>query len=269
MEVFSVNNTEQWNEAAGSFQDSYSRGLNQYDKQLLNFLNENNMVFPGAKIIDIGCGVGKYGAELLRQGCEVTLTDISPKMTQQAEANLEQISEDCWEVYTRDFDDIPLDDPMFGLGYHLSMSTVSPAIHDFESVKKMTDISKAWCFVSRFSKFSPASRDALMKSAGVSPAPIMERISDDVANMIQCVSRAGYLPMVKYVPYPWEDLRTPEEEIRYILSRYDFPDTDPEFVRARLQRAIPDFLDEDGLFHDAVITQVAWIYWNKNLPENG
>ena len=243
MEVFSVNNTEQWNEAAGSFQDSYSRGLNQYDKQLLNFLNENNMVFPGAKIIDIGCGVGKYGAELLRQGCEVTLTDISPKMTQQAEANLEQISEDCWEVYTRDFDDIPLDDPMFGLGYHLSMSTVSPAIHDFESVKKMTDISKAWCFVSRFSKFSPASRDALMKSA--------------------------YLPMVKYVPYPWEDLRTPEEEIRYILSRYDFPDTDPEFVRARLQRAIPDFLDEDGLFHDAVITQVAWIYWNKNLPENG
>ena len=27
MEVFSVNNTEHWNEAAGSFQDSYSRGL--------------------------------------------------------------------------------------------------------------------------------------------------------------------------------------------------------------------------------------------------
>ena len=149
------------------------------------------------------------------------------------------------------------------------MSTVSPAIHDFESVKKMTDISNAWCFVSRFSKFSPAARDALMKSAGVTPEPIMERISDDVANMIQCVSRAGYLPMVKYVPYPWEDLRSPEEEIRYILSRYEFPDTDPEFVKARLLRAIPDFLDEDGLFHDAVIAQVAWIYWNKNLPENG
>ena len=48
-----------------------------------------------------------------------------------------------------------------------------------------------------------------------------------------------------------------------------FPDTDPEFVKARLLRAIPDFLDEDGLFHDAVIAQVAWIYWNKNLPENG
>ena len=269
MEVFSVNNSEHWDEAAGSFQDSYRRGLNQYDKQLLNFLNENNMVFPGAKVIDIGCGVGKYGAELLRQGCEITLMDIAPKMTEQAEANLEQISDECWEVHTRDFDTVALDDPMFGLGYHLSMSTVSPAIHAFESVKKMTDISNAWCFVSRFSKFSPAARDALMKSAGVTPEPIMERISDDVANMIQCVSRAGYLPMVKDVPYPWEDLRSPEEEIRYILSRYEFPDTDPEFVKARLLRAIPDFLDEDGLFHDAVIAQVAWIYWNKNLPENG
>ena len=143
MEVFSVNNSEHWDEAAGSFQDSYRRGLNQYDKQLLNFLNENNMVFPGAKVIDIGCGVGKYGAELLRQGCEITLMDIAPKMTEQAEANLEQISDECWEVHTRDFDTVALDDPMFGLGYHLSMSTVSPAIHDFESVKKMTDISNA------------------------------------------------------------------------------------------------------------------------------
>ena len=57
-----MNNSEHWDEAAGSFQDSYRRGLNQYDKQLLNFLNENNMVFPGAKVIDIGCHELQSGA---------------------------------------------------------------------------------------------------------------------------------------------------------------------------------------------------------------
>ena len=261
--------TEQWNRVADSFQDSFCRGLNEYDTKLLDFLSDNGMVFPGSSIIDIGCGVGKYGRALAKYGCEVTLTDISEKMTSRAEENLEAAGLDGWSVHTRDFEEIPLDDPMFGLGFNLSMSTMSPAIYDFDTVKKMTDISNSWCFISRFSRWNQEMRDRLFDKAGVSTAPAMEKLSDDIANIIQCVSRVGYLPMVKYVPYLWEDVRSPEEEIQYLLSRYDFPDQEEEEVSMKLRSVISDFLDEDGLFHDIVSTQVAWIYWNKDLPENG
>lgn len=264
-----MNNTDHWDRAAESFQRSYCRGLNDYDRQLLDFLKENDMVYPGARVIDIGCGVGKYGAALAAEGCEVTLTDISEAMTEHARANLQELEDSCWEVHARNFEEIPLDDPMFGLGFHLSMSTVSPAIHDYDTIKKMTDISNAWCFVSRFSRFTASARDRLMEHAGVRNEPVMEKVSEDVANIIQCVSRAGYLPMVKYVPYLWQDLRTPEEQAAYLLRRYQFPDQDPEEVRRKILHSISGLLDDDGMFHDAVQAQVAWIYWNKNLPENG
>lgn len=264
-----MNNTEHWNQAADSFQCSYRRGLNDYDRHLLEFLKDHGMVYPGAQIIDIGCGVGKYGAALAAEGCEVTLCDISEAMIDHAKANLQDLEDSCWVAQVRDFDEIPLDDPLFGLGFHLAMSTVSPAIHDYDTVKKMSDISNAWCFVSRFARFSASARDRLIEYAGVLHEPVMDKISEDVANIIQCVSRAGYLPMVKYVPYLWEDLRTPEDQVNYLLRRYRFPDQDPEDIREKLLRAISGFLDEDGYFHDAVQTQVAWIYWNKNLPENG
>ena len=261
--------TEQWDRVSDSFQESFCRGLNEYDTKLIEFLKENEMIFPGSSVIDIGCGVGKYGNVLAKCGCEVTLTDISEEMTLRAQENLEASGSECWSVYTRDFEEIPLDDPMFGLGFNLSMSTMSPAVYNFDTIKKMTDISNSWCFVSRFSRWNQEMRDRLFDKAGVVTASSMDKLSDDIANIIQCVSRAGYLPMVKYIPYVWEDVRTPDEEIRYLLNRYDFPDQDMAEVESKLRSAISELLDEDGMFHDIIHTQTAWIYWNKDLPENG
>lgn len=261
--------TEQWDRVSDSFQESYCRGLNEYDTKLIEFLKDNEMIFPGSSVIDIGCGVGKYGNVLAQYGCEVTLTDISEAMISRAEANLNSSGAEGWSAYARDFEEIPLDDPMFGLGFNLSMSTMSPAVYNYDTIKKMTDISNKWCFVSRFSRWNQEMRDRLFDKAGVIPGSTMDKLSEDIANIIQCVSRVGYLPMVKYIPYVWEDIRSPEEEIHYLLERYDFPEQEKDDVAEKLRLAITDLLDEDGMFHDIVNTQTAWIYWNKDLTENG
>jgi len=36
-----------------------------------------SLIGPGRKILDAGCGAGRYSIELARRGCEVTLLDIS------------------------------------------------------------------------------------------------------------------------------------------------------------------------------------------------
>jgi 2-polyprenyl-3-methyl-5-hydroxy-6-metoxy-1,4-benzoquinol methylase len=43
----------------------------------LDFLARTRLLKPGDKVLEIGCGIGTVVAELARQGCEVTGTDIS------------------------------------------------------------------------------------------------------------------------------------------------------------------------------------------------
>ena len=82
------NTRETWDRAAGDYQDVFRLGLNDYNASLLHFWQEEGMLFPGARVIDIGCGVGKYGTYLAELGCDVTLTDISGEMLRHAKGNM-------------------------------------------------------------------------------------------------------------------------------------------------------------------------------------
>ena len=72
--------SEKWDARAGQYQESFENGANDYNRRLLDFLDARCGLGAGLRVLDIGCGVGKYGAMLLRLGCVVTLTDISPEM---------------------------------------------------------------------------------------------------------------------------------------------------------------------------------------------
>ena len=68
-----------WDEAAADYQRVFRMGLNDYNRQLLEFFTSNGLLHPGCSVLDIGCGVGKYGTYFAELGCSVTLTDISPR----------------------------------------------------------------------------------------------------------------------------------------------------------------------------------------------
>ena len=52
---------EQWDAAAKDYQRVAKLGLNEYNSRLLRFWGEKGMIFPGARVLDIGCGVGRIG----------------------------------------------------------------------------------------------------------------------------------------------------------------------------------------------------------------
>ena len=67
-----------WDRLAGDYQRVFESGISEYNRRLLDFLLSSGMLYPGCKVLDVGCGVGKYGTYFAALGCEVTLTDISP-----------------------------------------------------------------------------------------------------------------------------------------------------------------------------------------------
>jgi SAM-dependent methyltransferase len=218
------------------------------------------MLFPGARVIDIGCGVGKYGTYLAELGYDVTLTDISGEMLRHAGENMAKYSTP-WAVYRCDFNEATGKEPVFADGFDLAISTMSPAIHDAETVKKMSAMTRGWCFLARFYDWEQPFRDQLMKELGLVPRRAFDDLHADCASMIRAVSAAGYVPLTRYVDYNWADPRTPEQMADYMGRTYFVGDENREELIQKTLRLAERHAGADGNVIDNVNTRVAWIYW--------
>ena len=251
---------EKWDRAAKDYQDVYLLGLNDYNASLLRFWLEEGMLFPGARVIDIGCGVGKYGTYLAGLGCDVTLTDISSEMLRHAEANMTKFTTP-WALYCCDFNEVTGREPVFAGGFDLSISTMSPAVHDVDTVKTMSAMTRGWCFLARFYDWEQPYRDGLIRELGLEPRQVFSDLKSDCSDMLRAVCEAGFVPRIKYVDYNWDDPRTPEQMADYMLRRYFTEDENRGELYRESLRIARQHAGTDGFVTDNVKTKVAWIYW--------
>ena len=254
------NTQENWDKAAGNYQDVFRLSLNDYNASLLRFWQEEGMLFPGARVIDIGCGVGKYGTYLAELGYDVTLTDISGEMLRHAESNMAKYKTP-WAVYRCDFNEATGTEPVFEKGFDLAISTMSPAIHDAATVKKMSAMTRGRCFLARFYDWAQPYRDRLMRELGMEPRRVFDDLQGDCAAMIQAVREAGFVPQVRYVDYNWSDPRTPEQMADYMDRTYFAEDKNRDALTRETLRLAKQHANAEGKVIDNVNTRVAWIWW--------
>ncbi len=257
------NTRENWDAAAGDFQAVFRLGLNEYNAMLLRFWQEEGMLFPKARVIDIGCGVGKYGTYLAELGYDVTLTDISEKMLEHARENMAKFRTP-WTVYCCDFHKATGREPVFAGGFDLAISTMSPAVCDVVTVRKMSGMTRGWCFLACFYDCEQPLRDALIRELGLDKRQISRDWKENCASLLQAVTEAGCTPCARVVDYNWEDRRTPEQMRETMLRRF-FSEEKRDAVSGELLRLIRAHAGEDGTVLDAVNAKVKWIWWK---PEN-
>lgn len=251
-----------WDKDAGDYQRVFQGGMNEYNRKLMDFLIENRMLRPGCRVIDVGCGVGKYGTYFAALGCDVTLTDISSQMLRRAEENMRPFSVP-WRTLQCDFNTISPDDAAFAGGFDLAISTMSPAIHDLETVQKLSAITHGWCFVTNFVSWQQPLRDKFYTALGLDPSESMVGSREDMDTLISAVSAAGYEPQLRCVPYDWLDIRSPREAAEYLIKRHSAMDEQDEDLLAKAEAVAAGLCNGRGEFEDAVHTQVAWLYWRS------
>ncbi len=252
--------TEKWNRVAHDYQKVCAQGGNDYNDKLIAFLLNEGMLHPGCRVLDLGCGVGKYDRVFASLGCDVTLADISPKMLEFAEKNMAEF-ETPWRTLLCDFDEMSAEEAAPNDRYELSISTMSPAVHSVETVRKFAAITDGWCFIAAFSQWSEPDRDELFKRMGVQRQTFNGNAREECGELIGCVSAAGFTPQVKYVDYCWSDERSVDDTVRYMLERYFSPTEQTIELRESLRSAVSE-LAQNGVFTDRVNTKVAWIYWS-------
>lgn len=255
-----MNSKEKWNDAASDYQTVFRNGMNDYSRSMMTFLTEQNMVQPGCRVLDVGCGVGKYGTYFAAMGCDVTLTDLSSGMLEMAKQNMARFSTP-FSTLECDFTEVSADHPVFARGFDLSISTMCPAIHDVETVRKLSSMTHGWCFITHFTNWEEPIRKAFFDRLGVAPQEDMNHFRDHIDRLYAAVAEAGYEPHICHVPYGWSDNRTAEEAATHLLKRLD----DVEITEALRQKAIDaaaSLCNADNVFVDSVETTVAWVWWN-------
>jgi len=250
---------QKWNESAAEYQRVFRLGLSDYNRELLAFLVDEGLLRPGCRVIDIGCGVGKYGTYFAAMGCDVTLTDISSGMLELARANMAAF-DTPWATLECDFQTVDPAHPVLRDGFDLAISTMCPAIGDVESVKKISGMVRGGCFITHFTAWEEPLRKKFFEKLGIGPEENMNRFSYHIDALVEAVKEAGYRPQIRHVPYGWCDERSAEETADYLLGRIENLTVTAE-LRERAVAAARELCDERGVFADAVNTTVAWVWW--------
>ncbi len=250
-----------WDSAAANYQNVFDLGINEYNANQLRFWRERGMITLPCRVLDIGCGVGKYGVYLAQLGCDVTLIDISEKMIEQVRCNMAQL-DTPWRAQCCDFDAVTGTEDIFAQGFDFAISTMSPAVHDAATVRKMSRMTHGWCFITRFYEWHQPFRDSLMTAVGLAPHPAFERdLEADCAEMISAVKEAGYAPEADCVDYCWADRRTVDEIADYMRRNYFSQEPDADVLHERLRAHLRGICCNDGTVSDGVNTKVMRIYW--------
>jgi len=243
-----------WDRAADNYQQVFDLGISEYNLSVLEFIGAKGHIFASSRILDIGCGVGKYGAYLSALGCRAALNDISPRMLDYARENLKAYPET--EFFCSDFAEEGLDSCEGS--FELVMSTMSPAINSCAALKRMTALSRGGCFAVRFCAWSQPLRDKALQLAGISPDEKKDFSSDTFA-FEEELKAAGIEYEKTLQPYSWSDPRTAEEMADYLLRNLN--PADDTALRERLISAARSLADENGVINDEVNTMTARYYW--------
>lgn len=245
----------QWSKAAAEYQRVYLLGEDTYDRACVAHMEEEGLLPPGARVLDVGCGVGRYGVLLSQKGCRVTLTDISPRMLAYAARNMAGAPAP-WRAYACDFADVTGAEPVFAGGFDLVLSTLSPAVETAADIRRMSALSRGKCFVSRFCGWSQPLTDQLRQAVGMGPSLRGEEFHKSCWDFLWTLMEEGFVPQVKQVDYCWREERSPQEAAARLARQLG-----DESLVPTLEEAAQALAGENGRVADPVNARAAWIWW--------
>jgi len=257
-----------WDERAGFWEKTVIKG--ETDLDIINYIEklllDEGMLFKGAEVIDIGCGPGKFVASFAKTAGHVTALDFSDNMLIYAKENAKKAGRDNISFVSAPFQDIDPKEMGWEKKFDLVFSSLCPIVGNYESMLKISAMSKAYCFnrmyAYRKNELLDNMRRALMG---------YEWETSINTNSIICtyavIALMGYYPRVVYMDTDSSYAHTLDDtsarEYAALLDRSKEPD-------AEMMKKVQAYLETvtvDGVFTENIRTKSALIWWNVNEKE--
>lgn len=247
-----------WDQRADEFNDITHCKDKEERYELIHYLESKGALQPGFRVLDLGCGAGRYALEFARRAESVTGIDISPNMIAYAKANAKDAGLSNAEFLALAWQNADLDVSGWRGAFDLVFASMSPAINSEETLMAMHAASRGHCFMSGFIKRA----DTLLHhlAGRLVPEMPLPPLDGTIFYAFNVLWQHGIYADVTCVDTEWTnvwDLPVALEEYTTQFKKFA-PEKD---VRAGLERELRAVADENGKVHRTNKAKNAWLYW--------
>lgn len=246
-----------WNQRAEGFNRAVIKESKEArTREVVEFLKNKGALAEDFTVLDIGSGPGAYSIAFSTLVKKIEAIDISPEMMAYARANIEKKRIKNVNLRLLSWEEVDIKDIGWAKKFDLVFASMSPGINNMETLLKMSEASRGYCFMSSFAR----RKDRLLDG-------IREYVYGEASNRnwdkkiyyaYNILWKLGYFPEIIYKDhnktreYEFEDavkiysdhIQKPGEE--------DISDKVREYLRINF---------EDGRVVNKSEVKIAWIFW--------
>lgn len=247
-----------WDLRADEFNDITLRDeITKESMDCINFLLSKGALGEKDKVLDIGCGAGKYSLAFAERTGYVTGIDISPRMVEFSRKNFAAKGLRNGEFHAISWQELDIKTRGWEKEFDLVFASMSPAVNSYETLMKMNSVSKKHCFLSGFVYREDDIKNYLLYELGGS----MDRHPPSTVYFaFNILWQLGIYPELVYRDRVWKKEWPADKAVeiyQYQLQRY-FPE------RRRLKEHIEQLLariSRDGVIEGTMKAKIGWLYW--------
>lgn len=223
----------------------------------IRIIRREGMIGKDSKVLDVGCGCGRFSFAVEACGAEATATDFSPKMIEIArETGASRGSKASFSV--DDWRSVDLKEKGWEHKFDLVLANMTPAIISADTFLKLLEASRNWVLMVKPTRRTNLVLDELNRLVGVERDAYA--LDETIAYAFDLAWLNGGCPRLEYEEQVWEsDMPLEEAVTEYTLrisSSHELTEEDEAKIREHLTcTAI------DGIVHETTHTTIAAMYW--------
>jgi SAM-dependent methyltransferase len=247
-----------WNGRA----DSFNQNLKDKEKKtsiLIESMMERNILHHKAKVLDIGCGPGTHSIPMAEKCQEVFSMDISENMLKILQDKATKLGLENVHPMKVNWVDINLEEKQWDKKFDLVFASMSPAIHNYETLKKMCDASSGYCYLSAWVKRESKVEDALFNLINKEEGKtgILE---DKIYYAFNILWNMGYYPEISYNERNWKSSQPLNEAFesytKKLSIKNQISNEDKNEIKKYLEK-----IAEDGMIKEESVAVTGHIIW--------
>ena len=246
---------ERWNNKADHFE---KLKLPTASSSLaMRLIEENRMVAPGNRVLDVGCGGGQFALALEQMGAKAIGTDFSEKMIESCRRNCAALGMQT-EFHICNWHHADLDELGWRGKFDLVLANMTPAVASAETFWKLSEASKKWCLMVKPTRRINSVLDNLFKLVGARKES--EKLDETIAFAFNILWLKGYSPKLEYEFQTWEA----EQPLEKSVAEYTNRIRSVSSLTEQQEQEIKDYLMKtavDGIIRETTTTLITAMYW--------
>ena len=140
-----------WNRRADNFTENVmgEQGKNRV-KQVIQWLETQGVKLEGANVLDIGAGPGPFALAFAERAKQVVALEPAENMVSFLKEKIQKEGISNIEVIQDTWEEINLEDKGLEGKFDLVFASMSPGINNWETIQKVLQCSKKYCYISQF-----------------------------------------------------------------------------------------------------------------------